>query len=110
MSWDNLARALHDALCDDLGCAEYAPPETGSHVEHGLSRSFWEATAEDVKRYVPSMIRDDPRDRLIESLAAYVHGDECTCPYSVEDFDRDRARRYIALVDADAPPHEWVLP
>ena len=110
MSWDNLARALHDALCDELGCSEYAPPETGTHVEHGLRREYWEATAEDVKRYIVSMIRDDPRDRLVESLAAWLHGDECTCPYSVEPADMERAKRYLALAEADSPPAKWVLP
>ena len=53
MSWDNLARALHDDLCDTMGCAEYFPPEVGSYVEHGLGREFWKRYADWVRWVVP---------------------------------------------------------
>jgi len=40
----------------------------------------------------------DPRVRLVRDLAAYIHGADCTCPYSVEPADLARAESLLASV------------
>lgn len=69
MSWDSLATALHDRLCDDLSCAEYF--EESSYVDHGLSREWWTATAQDVEEYVKARVKDQLPENILINLRSH---------------------------------------
>jgi hypothetical protein len=42
---------------------------------------------------------DPGRSRLRYDLASYLHGPECTCPYSVEADDLERADQWLRTLD-----------
>ena len=86
MSWDNLASALHDALCDDLGCGENMFGITGDDVTlHGLSREWWHTTATSVEEYVKARVRDRLPPSILSSLRSHAFGNCSVCDAAVDE-------------------------
>jgi len=77
---------------------------------------IWADVAEVIEWATPQLVlnhsADGPRTRLLHDLAAYIHGSDCTCPYSIEPADIEKAEAVLASFDRlDAeelhPSAEW---